>query len=136
MLHENREEVEAHVCAQVRLQEMVNQFQGVVLLLLLLKLVSVRPQHREDSVIVSGESVRKILYLLLLLKLMSVRINIMRNIMRILTLSVASQFGSVVLLLLLLKLLSVLPLHCEDSDSVSGKSVQNNNNNKKKKFYL
>ena len=70
MLHENREEVEAHVCAQVRLQEMVNQFQGVVLLLLLLKL------------------------------------------------------------------LSVLPLHCEDSDSVSGKSVQNNKKKKKQKFYL
>ena len=54
--------------------------------------------------------------------------------MRILTLSVASQFESVVLLLLL-KLMSVLPQHCEDSDSVSGKSVQKKKK-KKKKFYL
>ena len=61
MLDKNREEVEAPVCFRLRLQEMANQFQSDVLLLLLLKLVSVRRQHREDSVIVSGESVRKIL---------------------------------------------------------------------------
>ena len=52
--------------------------------------------------------------------------------MRILTFSVARQFESVALLLLLLKLKSVLLHNCEDFDSVSGKSVQNNNN----KFYL